>query len=174
MAIENVKMTDKKAIYGFPIYYKKICVETKSYLRKVKLFPLKRESHFWIHSYLPRSILSHIFSKAWQDLDMRNKCREMSCPLSAQSLPCRLWNSSLLLAARLQIVTDLPNKYPFFQNFHYAISAQIYGNCGGDYAGIYGTIASPGFPLANYPKNSACKWTVEVPKGMIVEVSVQI
>ncbi|CAG5104675.1 Oidioi.mRNA.OKI2018_I69.chr1.g1443.t1.cds [Oikopleura dioica] len=50
---------------------------------------------------------------------------------------------------------------------------QIYGNCGGNYAGVYGTVASPGFPLANYPKNSACKWTVEVPKGMIVEVDME-
>ena len=50
-------------------------------------------------------------------------------------------------------------------------SAQIFGECGGEYAGVQGHIGSPGFPFSDYPINSDCEWTVQVPINLFIEVT---
>ena len=49
-------------------------------------------------------------------------------------------------------------------------SALIYGECGGNYAGVRGHIASPGFPFNDYPPEQDCQWVIEVPTNLYVEV----
>ena len=49
-------------------------------------------------------------------------------------------------------------------------SALIYGECGGNYAGVRGHIASPGFPFNDYPAEQDCHWVIEVPTNLYVEV----
>ena len=51
------------------------------------------------------------------------------------------------------------------------ISAAIYGECGGNYAGVRGHLASPGFPFKDYPADQDCEWVIEVPTNLFVEVS---
>ena len=52
-----------------------------------------------------------------------------------------------------------------------SILAAIYGECGGNYAGVRGHLASPGFPFKDYPADQNCEWIIEVPTNLFVEVS---
>ena len=73
---------------------------------------------------------------------------------------CTLWSkrNKILIKKRTQS-----------SNVH-TFSALIYGECGGNYAGVRGHIASPGFPFNDYPPEQDCEWVIEVPTNLYVEV----
>ena len=61
--------------------------------------------------------------------------------------------------------------YCYFFCFKYKLYlAHIFGECGGDYAGVQGHVGSPGFPFSEYPPDSQCEWTIQVPMNLFIEV----
>ena len=79
-------------------------------------------------------------------------------------LICTFWSLTKILIKNLKNPSSNVHTFIFFR------SALIYGECGGNYAGVRGHIASPGFPFNDYPAEQDCHWVIEVPTNLYVEV----
>ncbi|KAJ8368669.1 hypothetical protein SKAU_G00086970 [Synaphobranchus kaupii] len=68
------------------------------------------------------------------------------------------------------LVTDDSNNFPGFLAHFSQIIASKSKECGGKKTGMKGTLTSPNYP-AYYPPRVTCKWTIEVPEGKRVKLT---